>query len=80
MPDPPVHLTVADAIELAELLTLIGQWLHGADQDQLAASFARFIDANGYDLAALRTDLARFSFLLGNDNGEQLFGTTETAS
>jgi hypothetical protein len=79
MPDPQVHLTVADDIELAEMLTLIGQWLGGADQDQLGASFARFIGANGYDLAGLRTDLARFSFLLGNDDGEQLFGTTETA-
>jgi hypothetical protein len=78
MPDPQVHLTVADAIELAEMLTLTSQWLGGADQDQLAASFARFIGANGFDLARLRTDLARFSFLLGNDDGEQLFGTTET--
>jgi hypothetical protein len=56
------------------------QWLGGADQDQFAASFTRFVGANGYDLAGLRTDLARFSFLLGNDDGEQLFGTTETAS
>jgi hypothetical protein len=80
MPDPQVHLTVADAIELAEMLTLTGQWLGGADQDQLAPSFARFIGANGFDLAWLRTDLARFSFLLGNDDGEQLFGTTETTS
>ncbi|HXZ73409.1 MAG TPA: hypothetical protein VEH31_21395 [Streptosporangiaceae bacterium] len=80
MPDPHVHLTVADAIELAEMLTLIGHWLGGADQDQLAASFARFIGADGYDLAGLRTDLARFSFLLGNDDGEQLFGTTEATS
>jgi hypothetical protein len=39
------------------MLTLIGQWLGGADQDQFAASFARFVGANGYDLAGLRTDL-----------------------
>jgi DNA replication protein DnaC len=31
----------------------------------------------GYDLAELRTDLARFTFLLGHDDGEQLFGTGE---
>jgi hypothetical protein len=30
------------------------------------------------DLAELRTDLARFTFLLGHDDGEQLFGTGET--
>jgi hypothetical protein len=68
MPDPQVHLTAADAIELAEMLTLIGQWLGGDDQDQLAASFARFVGAGGYGLAGLRTDLARFSFVLGNDD------------
>lgn len=30
-----------------------------------------------YDLTAVRTDLARFTFLLGDD-GEQLFGTDQT--
>ena len=29
------------------------------------------------DLAGLRTDLARFTFLLGHDDGEQLFGHDE---
>ena len=45
---------------------------------QLVASFHRFIGAEGYDLTALRTDLARFTFLLGHDDGEQLFGTDQT--
>jgi hypothetical protein len=77
MPAPQVHLELGDATELAEALTLISQWLGGADRAQLGASFQRFIGAEGYDLTALRTDLARFTFLLGHDDGEQLFGTDE---
>lgn len=77
MPVPQVHLDLADAAELAETLTFISQWLGGTDHTQLAASFGRFIGTPGYDLAELRTDLARFTFLLGHDDGEQLFGTGE---
>ena len=77
MPAPQVHLDLADAAELAEMLTFISQWLGGTDHAQLAASFSRFIGTQGYDLAELRTDLARFTFLLGHDDGEQLFGTGE---
>jgi len=77
MPAPQVHLEFGDAAELTETLTLLGQWLGGADHARLAASFRRFIGAEGYDLTALRTDLARFTFLLGHDDGEQLFGTDE---
>jgi hypothetical protein len=78
MPDPQVHLELAEAAELAEVLTFISEWLGGADQDQLAASFGRFMGTDGYDLTELRTDLARFTFLLGHDAGEHLFGTGET--
>jgi len=77
MPAPQVHLDLADAAELGELLTFISQWLGGTDHAQLGASFGRFIGTRGYDLAELRTDLARFTFLLGHDDGEQLFGTSE---
>ena len=77
MPAPLVHLDLADAAELAEMLTFISQWLGGTDHAQLAASFSRFIGTQGYDLADMRTDLARFTFLLGHDDGEQLFGTGE---
>jgi hypothetical protein len=78
MPSPHLHLQLSDATELADALTLISQWLGGADHDQLTTSFGRFIGADGYDLPALRTDLARFTFLLGHDDGEQLFGTDQT--
>jgi len=78
MPTPPVRLELGDAAELGEVLALISQWLGGTDHAQLAASFHRFIGAEGYDLTALATDLARFTFLLGHDDGEHLFGTGQT--
>jgi len=77
MPAPQVRLELIDAAELAEALTFVGQWLSGADRDQLAASFHRFVGTDSYDLTALRADLARFTFLLGQDDGEQLFGHDE---
>ena len=77
MPAPQVHLELVDAAELAEILTFISQWHTGPDLAQLAASFSRFIGTDGYDLSELRTDLARFTFLLGHDDGEQLFGLDE---
>jgi hypothetical protein len=77
MPAPQMHLDLADATELAEMLTFISQWLAGPDHTELAASFGRFMGTQGYDLAELRTDLARFTFLLGHDDGEQLFGADE---
>jgi hypothetical protein len=77
MPAPQAHLDLADAAELAEMLTFVNEWLGSTDHTQLAASFGRFMGTQGYDLAELRTDLARFTFLLGHDDGEQLFGTGE---
>jgi hypothetical protein len=63
-----------DAIELGELLSFLGDWLGGDDTTVLAASFLRFVGTEGYDLTELRGDLARFAFLLGTDDGRQLFG------
>lgn len=44
----------------------------GTDHVQLADSFRRFVGTDGYDLTTLRTDLARFTFLFGHTEGEQL--------
>ena len=77
MPAPQAHLDLVDAAELGELLTCISQWLGGTDHAQLAASFGRFMGIQGYGLADLRTDLARFTCLLGHDDGEHLFGRDE---
>ena len=67
-------MTGDDNAELGELLTFMRDWLDSNDSPQLAASFHRFVGAEGYDLNALRTDLARFAFLLGADDGSDLFG------
>jgi len=69
-----VQLNASDAAELAEMLTFISEWLAGPDHGQLATSFGRFIGVDAYNTADLRTDLGRFIFLLGHDDGEQLFG------
>lgn len=56
-----------DAAELVEVFAFLSDWFAGADQAMLAASLARFVGTDGYDLAELQADLARFSFLLGGD-------------
>ncbi|OLE26664.1 MAG: hypothetical protein AUG49_07565 [Catenulispora sp. 13_1_20CM_3_70_7] len=68
-----MELAVDDVVELAEMLSFIRDWLGGSDAEILAASFRRFMDTDGYDLAELRSDLARFTFLLGGSDGEELF-------
>jgi hypothetical protein len=72
-----VRLQLIDATELAEMLSFVSDWLAGPDRDQLADSFTRFIGTDGDHLTELRADLARFSFLLGHDDGEQLFGVED---
>jgi hypothetical protein len=62
-----------DATKLGELLTFLGDWLESTHSEALAASLRRFVGTEGYDLDELRTDLARFAFLLGTDDGTQLF-------
>ena len=69
---PNISLDLADAMELGQLLEFLDDWLATAP-DQLAPSLARFIDAPGYDLEQLRTDLQRHMFLLGHSDGEDLF-------
>jgi hypothetical protein len=69
---PSLPLDVGDAIELAELLELLGNWLE-SDHDNLAESLARFIGSTAYGPASLREDFARFRFLLGATDGEGLF-------
>jgi len=71
-----IRLDAADANELAELLTFLTDWLD-QDRDRLTASLHSFVGTSGYtigyDVDMLRSDLARFAFLLGDD-GERLFG------
>lgn len=66
---PAISLDAADAIELAELLQLIDDWLQ-SDPGNLTASLTRFTGSPAYGPAELRSDVARFRFLLGITDGE----------
>ena len=67
-----MSLDPADAMELTQLLQLIAGWLDH-DPDRLAPSLLDYIGHPAYSLDDLRTDLDRFTFLLGGDDGEPLF-------
>ena len=71
---PGITLDPSDAVELAETLTLLAQWLSGSQKHALAESFAAFIGHPAYNTGTLCADLHRFVFLLGAINGEGLFG------
>lgn len=66
------NLDTSDATELAELLQFLNDWLT-SDPNHLDTSLTRFVGSHGYTLQTLRTDLDRFTFLLGGNNGEALF-------
>jgi hypothetical protein len=70
---PQISLDTVDAAELAELLQFLSQWL-SRDPDRLGASLEAFVGHPAYGTAQLRQDLDRFTFLLGGDDGESLFG------
>ena len=72
---PGPQLNAADAMELTELLGLLIEWID-SDPGHLPASLRRFIGNDAYDTTALRTDLARFQFLLGG-NEQPYFGTAD---
>ena len=71
-----MSLDPADATELAQILQLIAGWLD-ADPHRLGPSLLDYIGHPAYSLDSLRADLARFTFLLGEDDGEDLFGHHE---
>jgi hypothetical protein len=70
---PSISLDSADAIELAELLQFLADWLSG-DPYRLGASLLAFIGHPAYGTQQLQDDLHRFAFLLGGNDGEPLFG------
>ncbi len=70
---PDLRLDAGDAAELAELLQFLAEWL-ARDPGRLAASLEEFVGNPAYNLGQLRQDLDRFTFLLGGDDGESLFG------
>ena len=68
-----VHLDATDAMELAEILLFVRDWI-ARDSPVLAPSLADFAGAGGYRLPHLREDLTRFAFLLGGDHEESFLG------
>ena len=70
---PEVRLDAVDAAELAELLQFLSRWL-SRDRGRLGVSLGEFVGHPAYNTGELRQDLDRFTFLLGGDDGESLFG------
>lgn len=71
---PGITLDLSDAVELAETLTFLADWLSGSQEQALAASLTAFVGHPAYTTDALCADLHRFVFLLGVSDGEDLFG------
>jgi hypothetical protein len=71
---PQITLDLADAAELAEMLTFLTDWLSGSQKQALGESFATFVGHPAYNTGTLCADLRRFVFLLGASDGEELFG------
>ena len=71
---PQITLDATDAAELAQTLTFLTSWLSGNQKQLLADSFAAFVGHPAHNTATLCADLHRFTFLLGQTDGEELFG------
>ncbi len=71
---PQITLDLSDAAELAETLTFLADWLSGSQEPVLGKSLAAYVGHPAYNLDDLRANLHRFAFLLGETDGEQLFG------
>jgi len=69
---PGMTLDLADAAELAEMLSFPGHWL-ASDPGRLGPSLEDFAGHPAYGLQQLRHDIDRFVFLLGGSDGEELF-------
>jgi hypothetical protein len=70
---PKIRLDLSDAVELAELLTLHAGWHTSSQQHALADSLTAHLGHDAYSVDELHTDLHRHVFLLGFNDGEQLF-------
>jgi hypothetical protein len=67
-----ISLAAEDAMELGQLLQFLNDWLatcHGP----VIESLASFVGCEAYGAGSLRDDLARFTFLLGESDGDGLF-------
>jgi hypothetical protein len=71
---PQITLDLSDAAELAQMLTFLASWLSGSQKPVLGKSLATYVGHPACNVDDLRTDLHRFAFLLGETDGEELFG------
>ncbi len=71
---PGISLDLADAAELAEMLTFLASWLTGSQKQALADSLTAFVGHPAYNTEANCAGPHRFAFLLGVSDGEELFG------
>lgn len=67
-----MNLSSDDAMELGQLLQFLDDWL-ATDCGAVNESLTRFVGCEAYCAGSLRDDLARFTFLLGESDGEGLF-------
>jgi hypothetical protein len=67
-----VNLAPDDAMELGQLLQFPDDWL-AADRGPISKSLNCFVGCEAYGTQSLRDDLARFTFLLGESDGEGIF-------
>jgi hypothetical protein len=67
-----VNVSPDDATELGQLLQFLDDWLATA-RGPVDDSLTRFAGCDAYGVELLRHDLARFTFLLGESDGEGLF-------
>ena len=68
----PLYIQAEDAIELAELLAFLGDWLDHTPR-ALGDALLGFCGP-GYALGELQTDLARFALLLDSRAAHRAFG------
>jgi hypothetical protein len=71
-----MNLDITDAAELAEMLSFLSEWL-AHDPARLRPSLEEFVGHPAYGIQHLRDDLDRFTFLLGGNDGEPLFGPAQ---
>ena len=71
---PQITLDLSDAAELGGMLTFLAGWLSGSQKPVLGKSLAVYVGHPAYNIDDLRADLHRLAFLLGETDGEELFG------
>jgi hypothetical protein len=67
-----MNISLDDAMELGQLLQFLDDWL-ATEHGPINESLTRFVGCCAYGVESLRDDLARFTFLLGESDGDGFF-------